>query len=189
MAFVLSDAERLVVDGGLVFLIGGSGLNGWHINDVILHANSPEEAYQRAMAPSRCDTSDMMTLRRRRLYRMTFVAAGVYNIVWGVYSALDPQWLFRFSGMEPLNRPEVFVCLAMIVGLYGIVYLEVARRPERCWLMAAVGLVGKILGPMGLLVLIATGAWPVRTFVLCLFNDLIWWLPFSAYVEIGRAHV
>ena len=125
----------------------------------------------------------MMTLRRRRLHRTTFVAAGVYNIVWGIYSALDPQWLFRFAGMEPLNQPAVFVCLAMVVGLYGIVYLEVARRPERGWLMAAAGLVGKILGPMGLAVLIATGAWPVRTFVLCLSNDLIWWLPFSVYIR------
>ena len=28
------------------------------------------------------------------------------------------------------------------VGLYGILYLEVARRPERGWLLAAVGLAG-----------------------------------------------
>jgi hypothetical protein len=56
-----------------------------------------------------------------------------------VYSALDPQWLFRFAGMEPLNQPGVFVCLAMVVGLYGIVYLEVARNPERGWLLATSG--------------------------------------------------
>src|SRR5262249_21270904 len=101
----------------------------------------------------------MMTLRRRRLHRATFVAAGVYNIVWGTYSAVYPQWLFSFAGMEPLNQPAVFGCLGMVIGLYGIVYLEVARRPERGWLMAGVGLIGKILGPIGLVVLIATGAW------------------------------
>jgi len=122
-----------------------------------------------------------MTLRRRRLHRTTFVAAGLYNIVWGVYSALDPQWLFRFAGMTPLNQPAVFVCLAMVVGIYGILYLEVARRPENGWLMASVGLVGKILGPLGLAVLIAMGAWPARTLVLCLLNDLVWWVPFSVY--------
>lgn len=64
----------------------------------------------------------------------------------------------------------------------GIVYLEVARLPERGWVMATVGLAGKILGPIGLAVLIATGAWPVRTLVLCVSNDLIWWLPFGIYV-------
>src|SRR5262249_37668314 len=111
----------------------------------------------------------------------TFVAAGVYNIAWGAYSAVDPQWLFRFAGMEPLNQPAVFGCLGMVVGLYGIVYLEVARRPERGWLMAGVGLLGKILGPIGLVVLIATGAWTARTLVLCLPNDLVWWVPFGVY--------
>ena len=119
---------------------------------------------------------------RRRLHRTTFVAAGAYNICWGIYSAFDPQWLFRFGGMPPLNQPAIFGCLAMVVGLYGILYLEVARRPEHCWLLAAVGLVGKVLGPIGLGVLIATGQWPARTFVLCLTNDLVWWLPFSVYV-------
>ena len=44
--------------------------------------------------------------------------------------------------------------------MYGILYLEVARVPERGWLLAAVGLTGKVLGPLGLTVLIASGAWP-----------------------------
>ncbi len=38
----------------------------------------------------------------------------------------------------------------MVVGLYGLLYLEVARVPERGWLLAAVGLLGKVLGPIGL---------------------------------------
>ena len=70
----------------------------------------------------------------------------------------------------------------MVVGLYGIIYLEVARAPERGWLLAAVGLLGKILGPIGLAVLILTGQWPLATIILCLTNDLIWWLPFTRYL-------
>jgi hypothetical protein len=123
-----------------------------------------------------------LKLPRRRLHQTTFLAAGVYNIVWGIWSALDPQWLFRFGGMAPLNQPAIFGCLAMVVGLYGILYLEVARRPEQGWLLATVGLIGKILGPIGLAVLLATGQWPKRTFVLCLTNDLIWWIPFGLYI-------
>ena len=71
----------------------------------------------------------------------------------------------------------------MVVGLYGIIYLEVARVPERGWLLAAVGLVGKVLGPIGLLPLLVSGQWPPRTVVLCLTNDLIWWLPFALYLR------
>ena len=54
------------------------------------------------------------------------------------------------------NQPAVFACLGMVVGLYGILYLEVARVPERGWLIAAVGLTGKVLGPIGMVWLIAT---------------------------------
>ena len=63
--------------------------------------------------------------------------------------------------MPLANHPAVFACLGMVVGLYGILYFEVARAPERGWLIAAVGLTGKVLGPIGMLWLIWTGAWPV----------------------------
>jgi hypothetical protein len=122
-------------------------------------------------------------IRRRRYHRAVFIAAGCYNLAWGIWSALDPQWLFRFAGLPPLNHPAVFACLAMVVGLYGIVYLEVARVPELGWLLAAVGLAGKILGPIGLMVLLIRGLWPMSTIVLCLTNDFIWWLPFSLYLK------
>ncbi|HEV3049721.1 MAG TPA: hypothetical protein VGX50_05400 [Longimicrobium sp.] len=122
-------------------------------------------------------------LPRRALHRRVFVLAGVYNIAWGIYSSLDPQWLFRVSGLPRLNHPEIFACLAMVIGLYGILYLEVARVPERGWLLAAVGLTGKVLGPIGLAVLIATGQWPWQTLVLCLTNDFIWWIPFGLYLR------
>jgi hypothetical protein len=123
---------------------------------------------------------------RRRLHRAVFMAAGLYNIGWAVYSAIDPQWLFRFAGMSPLNYPEIFTCLGMVIGLYGILYLEVARFPERGRLIAAVGLLGKVLGPIGLLHLIATGQWPSAAAILCVTNDWIWWLPFGLYLYDAR---
>jgi hypothetical protein len=122
-------------------------------------------------------------IRRRNFHRGTFALAGFYNIGWGLYSALDPQWLFRFAGLPPQNHPEVFACLAMVVGLYGILYLDVALDPEHGWLLAAVGLAGKILGPIGAVALITTGRWPFAALVLCLTNDLIWWIPFSVYLH------
>jgi hypothetical protein len=121
-------------------------------------------------------------IARSGLHRAVFVAAGLYNIAWGAWSALDPQWLFRFAGMPLANYPAVFACLGMVVGIYGILYLDVARRLDRGWLIAAVGLLGKILGPIGMVWLIATGAWPQSAFVLCVTNDLIWWIPFGLYL-------
>lgn len=121
-------------------------------------------------------------MKRRKLHQVTFLFAGVYNICWGLFSAIYPNWLFDFAGMPPINYPEIFACLGMVVGLYGIIYLEVARRPENGFLLAAVGLIGKILGPIGLVLLIVKGQWPVASIILCLTNDFIWWIPFGIYL-------
>jgi hypothetical protein len=120
---------------------------------------------------------------RRRFHQIVFAIAGAYNLAWGAFSALDPQWLFRFAGMPLATYPEIFACLAMVVGIYGLLYWQVARDPEHGFAIAAVGLLGKVLGPIGLVRLIATGAWPPATVILCLTNDLIWWIPFGLYLR------
>ena len=104
----------------------------------------------------------------------TFGAAAGYNFIWGVYAVADPQWLFRFSGMPLMEHPQIFACLGMVIGLYGVLYCEVALRPEGGFVLAAVGPLGKVLGPIGLVGLIATGAWPLETMVLALTNDFVW---------------
>jgi hypothetical protein len=71
----------------------------------------------------------------------------------------------------------------MVIGLYGILYLEIARRPERGWLPAAVGLTGKVLGPIGMIALILNGTWPRTAIVLCITNDFVWWIPFGLYLR------
>jgi hypothetical protein len=124
----------------------------------------------------------MTSLRRRRWHRTVFVAAGCYNLAWGVFCVADPQWLFRLSGMRLLNHPQVFAALGMVVGLYGVLYLEVARAPERNWLLAAVGFAGKLLGPAGLAYVLLAGQWPTSTALLVLTNDVVWWGPFLLYL-------
>lgn len=122
-------------------------------------------------------------MRDRRRHQRAFVAAGCYNVVWGVFTVLRPQWLFELAGLPSANHPQVFACLGMVIGLYGVVYLEVARRPEDGWVLAAVGLTGKVLGPIGLAYLLLTRQWPLATAVLCLTNDVVWWLPFGRYLR------
>jgi hypothetical protein len=122
-------------------------------------------------------------IARRRWHRGVFIAAGVYNIGWAAFSMADPQWLFRFARMPAANYPALFACLAMVIGLYGVLYFDVARRPEHGWLIAAVGLTGKVLGPIGMVWLIYTGGWPLRAIVLCATNDFVWWIPFLLYLR------
>jgi hypothetical protein len=125
-------------------------------------------------------------MKRRRFHQIVFVLAGAYNLAWGAYAAIDPQWLFRYAGMPPLNHPAIFACLGMVVGVYGLLYWQVAREPERGFEIAAVGLLGKVLGPIGLVQLIARGDWPMKSVILCVTNDFIWWIPFVLYLNDCR---
>lgn len=70
----------------------------------------------------------------------------------------------------------------MVVGLYGILYVYAALRLDRARPIIFVGLAGKILGPIGWFMVIHSGEWPLRTFPLIVFNDLVWWLPFALFL-------
>ena len=120
---------------------------------------------------------------RRRWHRGVFVAAGIYNLAWGTVSLMDPQWYFRVAGMPPMNHAEIFACLGMVIGLYGLLYLEVARAPELGFPLAGVGLLGKVFGPIGAAVLVSRGTWPGRFLWHIVANDLVWWIPLGLYLR------
>jgi len=70
----------------------------------------------------------------------------------------------------------------MVVGVYGLLYIEVARRLREGFAIIAVGLLGKVLGPIGWAFNVISGEWPLKSIILILTNDLIWWVPFTAYL-------
>ena len=140
------------------------------------------ELRDRDDVPSRATPSSPL-LARRRLHRAVFAAAGVYNIAWGLTTALYPQWLYRLTGGPTDDRVEMAAALGLVIGLYWVLYLDVARAPERGALIAAVGLVGKIIGPIGLIILIAKGTWPASSLLISATNDFIWWVPFALYLH------
>lgn len=105
-------------------------------------------------------------------------AAGVYNIVWGVVFGAFPNLLFDWAGMARPNYPELFQCIAMIVGVYGVGYAIAATDPYRHWPIVLVGFLGKLFGPIGFLQAALTGRLPWKFGVLNIFNDLIWLIPF-----------
>lgn len=108
------------------------------------------------------------------------IAAAVYNLAWGAFVILFPTLPFRLAGMEPPNYPALVQCLGMIVGVYGVGYALAARDPVILSPLILVGLLGKILGPIGFVYAASIGEFPWRAGWTILANDLIWWLPFVA---------
>lgn len=124
----------------------------------------------------------MISAYRVKLYRLIFAVAAIYNIAYGLWACLWPRAFFDLMKMVPPNYPGLWQCLGMVVGLYGVLYANAAWRLDQAKLIIAVGLAGKILGPIGLAMTIHSGEWPWRTFTLVVFNDLIWWLPFTLFL-------
>ena len=106
------------------------------------------------------------------------LAAGVYNIVWGLLFGAFPHALFDWAGMERPNYPELWQCIAMIVGVYGVGYAVASLDPFHHWPIVLVGFLGKLFGPIGFVQAALTGRMPWKFGIVNIFNDLIWLIPF-----------
>ncbi len=112
--------------------------------------------------------------------RSVLTAAGFYNLLWGTSVVFAPKLWFQMFGMEPPRYPEIWQCVGMVVGLYGLGYLIAARDPFKHWPIVLVGLLGKIFGPIGFVISAIRGSLPWNFGVQILFNDVVWWIPFVA---------
>lgn len=116
------------------------------------------------------------------------LAAGAYNLLWGLLTIAMPSLLFDVVGMEPPRYPELWQCIGMIVGVYGIGYAIAALDPLRHWPIVLVGLLGKVFGPIGFLGALVKGSLPMAFGATILTNDLIWWVPFGAILLAALKH-
>ncbi len=107
------------------------------------------------------------------------IAAGVYNVVWGTLVVLAPLKWFELLDIQAPNYPALWQCIGMIVGVYGLGYLIAATDPMRHWPIVLVGLLGKILGPLGFVRAVSRQEIPWRFAAILVTNDLLWWAPFS----------
>lgn len=116
------------------------------------------------------------------------LAAGLYNLIWGTVTIAFPHLLFDLTGIARINYPEIWQCVGMIVGMYGIGYLIAARDSRTHWPIVLVGLLGKVFGPMGFAVSLVRGTFPPLFGLTILTNDLIWWIPFVMILRDAAKH-
>lgn len=119
-------------------------------------------------------------------------------MVWGTTVVLFPNLAFSAFEMDSPRYPQIWQCVGMIVGVYGVGYLIAAHNPYQHWPIVLVGLLGKVLGPVGFLMSALQGQLPWSWGLIIIFNDLIWWVPFAKILydvarnnsdtSIGRQH-
>jgi small multidrug resistance pump len=118
--------------------------------------------------------------------KLTLRLAAIYNLLWGGWVVLFPNHFFELVGMEPLNQPMVWQGMGMVIGVYGLGYWWAANDPITHWPIVAVGMLGKLLGPLGFFFNFLTGAVPFGFFYTLITNDFIWWIPF--FIILKRAN-
>jgi peroxiredoxin len=123
------------------------------------------------------------SLRSTRWMSIVLLAAAAYNVLWGASVVLAPAAWFQLAGMEPPRYVELWQCIGMIVGVYGVGYAVAAASPLRHWPIVLVGFLGKLLGPIGFVVAAVSGNLPWTVGWLILTNDLIWWIPFAVILK------
>ncbi len=114
------------------------------------------------------------------------LAAGAYNILWGAFIIFFPLEPFHWFGMPPPNYIEIWQCVGMIVGVYGIGYAIAAYDPLCHYPIVLVGFLGKLFGPIGFLKAANEGKLPWSFGWINVTNDLIWLVPFA--VILYRAY-
>ena len=122
---------------------------------------------------------------RAPYYRLIFGLAALHNLAFGLWAGLAPYGFFDLFHLRRPLYPAIWSCLGMVVGTYGLGYAYAALRLDRALPFIAIGLLGKVLGPIGWVLIVRSDEWPVRTFPLVLFNDLVWWVPFALFLLDG----
>ena len=120
--------------------------------------------------------------------RRVLLLAAIYNVLWGAFAVGFPLAAFRWAGLAPPNYPELWQCVGMLVGVYGVAYAAAVRDPYRHWPVVLAGLLGKILGPIGFVHAAITGRLPWALGWTILTNDVAWWIPFALILAGARSN-
>ena len=115
-------------------------------------------------------------------------AAAIYNFVFGALVIFFPLAFFEVAGLPAPNYPEIWQCVGMIVGVYGVGYWIAAGDSLRHWPIVLVGFLGKVFGPIGFLQAAIAGRFPWIFGWINVTNDLIWLVPFALVLLRARRH-
>ena len=131
-----------------------------------------------AMATQRADETAGL-----KAFAPWFYAAAAYNLAWGASVIVFPSLLFDLLGLDAPSYLPIWQVVGMFVLVYAPAYWWAARFPERYPLFIVIGMLGKLMGPVGFAWAVAFSDFPVEFGVTILTNDLIWYPAFLLYLR------
>lgn len=114
------------------------------------------------------------------------ILGGIHSIVWGLGIILMPGPASAIYGLSaPPHDLFLWQGTGLVIVLFGTGYLIAASSPFHHWAVVLIGLLAKVLGPIGMLVAVLRGEVSANVLWLLPVNDVIWWIPFSIIVVRG----
>jgi hypothetical protein len=121
-----------------------------------------------------------------RLAPLLLRLAAIHCLAWGCFVILLPGRSAVLYGIEhELADAWLWQGTGLVIFLMGLGYGIAATDPRRHYVVVLIGLLAKVLGPIGLCWSIYHGAVSPRVLLLVPLNDLIWWIPFAWIVWEG----
>lgn len=105
--------------------------------------------------------------------------AAIYNILWGTVAAVLPNQMFEWADMPPLNYPQIWQGLGLLIAVFGVGYAIAAVDPFRFWPIVLMGLLAKLGAAAGMTVAYAQRTLPEKFIFQAIPNDLIWLIPMA----------
>jgi small multidrug resistance pump len=112
--------------------------------------------------------------------RVALLVAALQCLIWGVFIVALPERSSIVFGLIKVPT-DLFLWqgTGLVTVLFGVGYAIAATNPRQHWSVLMIGLIAKILGPVGMLWSVIQGDVPHQVLYFIPINDLIWWWPFT----------
>ena len=115
-------------------------------------------------------------------YRIIFILAGIYNLVFGIWLFSSPLTLFAIFKLDVPFEEMISKSMGILIAVFSVIYFYAAWKPENSKKLILLGLVSKIFPSIALFFMIWKFDWPAKIFVMIFFNDWIWLIPFILFL-------
>lgn len=131
-------------------------------------------------------TMRMITPRPWMQYLL--IAAGVYNILWGVIAFFMPTYYLQHLNLTFPNAVWIIKAIGVMEVLFGLAYLIASRKPFKHWLIIFIGFSVKTLASAFYFYYMYVGVLPQHLTSMILANDMVWLIPFGAILYYAFEH-
>ncbi len=116
------------------------------------------------------------------------LAAGIYNILWGLIAFVRPNYFLTQLHIDFANSAMISKAVGFLEIVFGLAYLMASQKPFKHWLIIFVGFIVKLCIAIAYGYYMSRGLAPEQMKFMVIANDVIWLLPFGVILYRAFEH-